>query len=125
MKNYKKAIPWCDEALTYNEHSLHGLLSKAERHMEAENSSTLLLPRSMLPKSITREHSMSTNYYKRPKSSLDAVRLRITIKSLVFRVMPMKSKSRELIGKWSNCTTPTRPINWASVRKMPRERWHL
>ena len=37
MKNYNKAIPWCDEALTYNEHSLHGLLSKAQRHMEAEN----------------------------------------------------------------------------------------
>ncbi len=37
MKNYKKAIPWCDEALTYNEHSLWGLLSKVERHMEAEN----------------------------------------------------------------------------------------
>jgi DnaJ family protein C protein 3 len=36
MKN-KKAIPWCDEALTYNEHSLHGLLSQAQRHMEAEN----------------------------------------------------------------------------------------
>jgi DnaJ homolog subfamily C member 3 len=36
MKN-KKAIPWCDEALTFYEHSLHGLLSKAQRNMEAEN----------------------------------------------------------------------------------------
>ncbi|TVY21979.1 DnaJ subfamily C member 3-like protein [Lachnellula arida] len=36
MKN-KKAIPWCDEALASYEHSLHGLLSKAQRHMEAEN----------------------------------------------------------------------------------------
>ncbi|CAG8977129.1 hypothetical protein HYALB_00003350 [Hymenoscyphus albidus] len=37
MKNYKKAIPWCDESLTYDENSLHGLISKAQRHMEAEN----------------------------------------------------------------------------------------
>lgn len=37
MKNYKKAKPYCDEALTYNEHSLHGLLSVANAHMEAEN----------------------------------------------------------------------------------------
>jgi DnaJ family protein C protein 3 len=36
MKN-KKSIAWCDEALTYYEHSLHGLLSKAQRSMEAEN----------------------------------------------------------------------------------------
>lgn len=28
---------WCDEALSYNENSLYGLLSKARRHMEAEN----------------------------------------------------------------------------------------
>jgi DnaJ family protein C protein 3 len=33
--NNKKAIPWCDEALTYYEHSLHGLLSQAQRHMDA------------------------------------------------------------------------------------------
>lgn len=37
MKNYKKAIPWCDEALKLNDHSLYGLLSKAQAHMEAEN----------------------------------------------------------------------------------------
>jgi DnaJ family protein C protein 3 len=37
MKNYKKSIPWCEEALTYNEHSLYGLLSKAQAHMTAEN----------------------------------------------------------------------------------------
>ena len=30
-------MPWCDEALTYNENSLYGLLSKAQRHMEVEN----------------------------------------------------------------------------------------
>lgn len=36
MKN-KKSIQWCDEALTHYEHSLHGLLSKAQRHLEAEN----------------------------------------------------------------------------------------
>ncbi|KAH6677521.1 hypothetical protein B0J14DRAFT_345144 [Halenospora varia] len=35
MKN-KKAIPWCDESLTYNENSLYGLISKAQRQMEAE-----------------------------------------------------------------------------------------
>jgi DnaJ family protein C protein 3 len=37
MKNYKKAIPWCDQSLEYNDHSLYGLLSKAQAHMEAEN----------------------------------------------------------------------------------------
>ncbi|KAL3426174.1 DnaJ subfamily C member 3 [Phlyctema vagabunda] len=37
MKNTKKATGWCEEALGYNEHSLHGLLSKARVHMEAEN----------------------------------------------------------------------------------------
>ncbi|KAG9231432.1 hypothetical protein BJ875DRAFT_382963 [Amylocarpus encephaloides] len=36
MKN-KKATQWCDEALTYYEHSLHGLMSQAQRHMEADN----------------------------------------------------------------------------------------
>jgi len=37
MKNYKKSRASCDEALTYNEHSLYGLLSVAQSHMEAEN----------------------------------------------------------------------------------------
>ena len=37
MNNYKKAIPFCDEALTFNGYSLYGLLSKANAHMEAEN----------------------------------------------------------------------------------------
>lgn len=37
MNNAKKAIQWCDEALTYNEFSLHGLLSKAQRAMDGEN----------------------------------------------------------------------------------------
>jgi len=37
LKSYKKAQSWCDEALTYDEHSLYGLLSKAQRYMEAEN----------------------------------------------------------------------------------------
>jgi DnaJ family protein C protein 3 len=37
LKNSKKADPWCDEALTYNENSLYGLLSTAQRHMEADN----------------------------------------------------------------------------------------
>lgn len=37
MKNTKKATQWCEESLAYNEHSLHGLLSKARVHMEAEN----------------------------------------------------------------------------------------
>ncbi|CZR57422.1 related to interferon-induced double-stranded RNA-activated protein kinase inhibitor [Phialocephala subalpina] len=37
MKNSKKAQTWCDEALTWNENSLHGLLNKARIHMEAEN----------------------------------------------------------------------------------------
>jgi DnaJ family protein C protein 3 len=36
MKN-KKSVPWCDEALTYYEHSLHGLMSQAQQHMDAEN----------------------------------------------------------------------------------------
>ncbi|PQE13300.1 and TPR domain-containing protein [Rutstroemia sp. NJR-2017a BVV2] len=33
----KKAVAFCDEALALNENSLYGLLSKAQRHMEAEN----------------------------------------------------------------------------------------
>lgn len=37
MKSYKKAIPFCDEAIAANGHSLYGLLSKANAHMEAEN----------------------------------------------------------------------------------------
>lgn len=37
MNNYKKALPFCDEALALNENSLYGLLSKANAHMEAEN----------------------------------------------------------------------------------------
>ena len=37
MKSYKKSIPWCDEALALNENSLFGHLSKAQRHMDAEN----------------------------------------------------------------------------------------
>ncbi|KUJ10620.1 TPR-like protein [Mollisia scopiformis] len=37
MKNSKKAVTWCDEALTLDEHALYGLLNKAQRHMEAEN----------------------------------------------------------------------------------------
>jgi DnaJ family protein C protein 3 len=37
MKSYKKASPFCDEALALNENSLFGLLSKANAHMEAEN----------------------------------------------------------------------------------------
>ena len=37
MKNYKKSLPWCEEALKLNENSLYGLLSKAQSHMEAEN----------------------------------------------------------------------------------------
>ncbi len=35
--NPKKAIAYCDEALQWNEFSLHGLLSKAQRSMDAEN----------------------------------------------------------------------------------------
>ncbi|KAG4413371.1 hypothetical protein IFR04_013488 [Cadophora malorum] len=37
LKNSKKSLTWCDEALSYNENSLYGLLNKARRHMEAEN----------------------------------------------------------------------------------------
>ncbi|KAL2072274.1 hypothetical protein VTL71DRAFT_11617 [Oculimacula yallundae] len=37
LKNSAKSITWCDEALSYNENSLYGLLNKARRHMEAEN----------------------------------------------------------------------------------------
>jgi len=37
LKNYKKAVPFCNEALVLNEHSLYGLLSKAQTHLEAEN----------------------------------------------------------------------------------------
>jgi DnaJ family protein C protein 3 len=37
MKNTKKSQTWCDEALTFDENSLYGLLDKAQRHMEAEN----------------------------------------------------------------------------------------
>jgi DnaJ homolog subfamily C member 3 len=37
MNSEKKAAHWCDEALSYNENSLHGLLSKAQRAMSAEN----------------------------------------------------------------------------------------
>ncbi|KAH8819606.1 hypothetical protein F5884DRAFT_690306 [Xylogone sp. PMI_703] len=36
LKNYKKAIPYCEEALALNENSLYGLLSKAHSQMEAE-----------------------------------------------------------------------------------------
>lgn len=37
MKNSKKSQTWCDEALTFDENSLYGLLNKAQRHIEAEN----------------------------------------------------------------------------------------
>jgi DnaJ family protein C protein 3 len=37
MNNEKKAAQWCDETLSHNEHSLYGLLSKAQRAMSAEN----------------------------------------------------------------------------------------
>jgi len=37
LKKYKKARPFCEEALGYNENSLFGLLSKAQSHMEGEN----------------------------------------------------------------------------------------
>lgn len=37
MNNHKKAIPYCDETLRMYEHSLHGLLSKAQRQMDLEN----------------------------------------------------------------------------------------
>lgn len=37
MNSEKKAAHWCDEALSHNENSLHGLLSKAQRAMSAEN----------------------------------------------------------------------------------------
>ncbi|RFU31996.1 hypothetical protein B7463_g4360, partial [Scytalidium lignicola] len=36
-KNYKKAGPYCEEALTLNENSLYGFLSKAHSQMEAES----------------------------------------------------------------------------------------
>ncbi|KAI9052504.1 hypothetical protein LZ554_003848 [Drepanopeziza brunnea f. sp. 'monogermtubi'] len=37
LKNTKKSITWCDEAIKLNENSLYGLLNKARRSMEAEN----------------------------------------------------------------------------------------
>ena len=37
MKNYKKADHFCGEALILNENSLHGLIAKAKRHLEAED----------------------------------------------------------------------------------------
>jgi DnaJ family protein C protein 3 len=37
MKSYKKAAAFCDEALKFNNNSLHGLLYKAHIHMEAQN----------------------------------------------------------------------------------------
>jgi DnaJ family protein C protein 3 len=37
MNNHKKAHVYCDEALTLYKHSLHGLLSLAQRQMDAEN----------------------------------------------------------------------------------------
>ncbi|TAQ87368.1 hypothetical protein B7494_g4333 [Chlorociboria aeruginascens] len=37
MKNYKKEAPYCAEALSSNENSLYGLMSKARSHMDAEN----------------------------------------------------------------------------------------
>lgn len=36
MNNKKKALPYCDEALTLNPNSLHGLLAKAHRQLDAE-----------------------------------------------------------------------------------------
>lgn len=36
LNNYAKARPHCTEALSLNEHSLHGLLSKVQSHMESE-----------------------------------------------------------------------------------------
>lgn len=37
MNSEKKATLWCDESLSFNGHSLHGLLSKAQRAMKAED----------------------------------------------------------------------------------------
>jgi DnaJ homolog subfamily C member 3 len=51
MKNHKKALPFCEEALKYNDHSLHGLLSKAQAQMEAENFEA-----AMATLSTAREH---------------------------------------------------------------------
>ena len=37
MNNQKKAQPYCDEALQYNPESLPGLLSKAQRQIDADD----------------------------------------------------------------------------------------
>lgn len=37
MNNHKKAKPFCDEALSMYEHSLHGLLAKAHQQLEKED----------------------------------------------------------------------------------------
>lgn len=37
MNNHQKAAPYCTEALSLNEHSLYGLLHKAQSQLEAEN----------------------------------------------------------------------------------------
>ncbi|GIZ38006.1 hypothetical protein CKM354_000143300 [Cercospora kikuchii] len=36
MNNFKKATPFCDEALTYNDRSLPALLNKAQRQIDAD-----------------------------------------------------------------------------------------
>lgn len=37
MNNHKKAAPYCIEALSLNEHSMYGLLHKAQTQLDAEN----------------------------------------------------------------------------------------
>lgn len=79
MNNHKKAIPFCDEALTLYEHSLHGLLSKAQRQMDAENYEACLstlhtakehhpaasqLPSLLQQAQIALKRSKTKDYYK-------------------------------------------------------------
>lgn len=92
MKNYNKAIPFCDEALTFNENSLYGLLSKAHAHMEAENFDAAIgtlnkakeahpgaqqIPQLLQKAQIELKRSKTKDYYKVLGLSRDADELQI------------------------------------------------
>jgi DnaJ family protein C protein 3 len=92
MKSYKKAIPFCDEALALNENSLYGLLSKANAHMEAENFDAAIgtlskakehhpgsqqIPQLLQKAQIELKRSKTKDYYKVLGLTRDADELQI------------------------------------------------
>ncbi|KAG0647360.1 subfamily C member 3 [Hyphodiscus hymeniophilus] len=92
MKSYKKAIPFCDEALSFDEHSLYGLLSKANAHMEAENFDAAIetlkkakeahpgaqqIPQLLQKAQIELKRSKTKDYYKVLGLTRDADELQI------------------------------------------------